>query len=362
MLVYVIIFFVLTLLAVEYEIQPFKKKNELLLFLLLALTFFVGFRDITVDRDYKTYLNNFYIITHFSNPGGTGILPLFEPGFVLIVDACYNLFTSNYAIAVMVVFAWLTLSLKFYVIRKLAINPFLVILLYYSYFFLYQEMTQIRNGLACSLFFLAVLCYLNKHRSVALLFILLATTIHQSSILYLLIFLIDARSFNAPKYIFIFLAGITFGLIRLPILALFSNVNLGDISNKLATYQQLTQVGFVDDVNFFNVINIVNILVTAYIIYHVVRYKISDYKLILFLKFNIISIFIFGFLVDFSSVAFRITELFWVYFVFLFSYLTNLLPFKKMNIFIVVAIAFLYFYINIFYVELLQPYKLVTFN
>jgi hypothetical protein len=362
MAVYVIIFILLALLAIDFELNTFRYKSDVLMIIFVLLTFFVGFRSELVDRDYVSYLTNFYVITHYEDYGGTGVLPIFEPGFVLIVKLCNYVFLNNYVVAVMTVFAFLSLGLKFFVIKKLSYNPFLVILLYFSYFFIYQEMTQIRNGLACSLFFVAVMFYLENKKHLTILCILLAIAFHQSAILYFFIFLLDTKSFNKYKYVSLFLAGVLLGIIRLPIVGLLSSVDLGEVSNKLATYKQLTEVGFVDDVNFLNVINLFSLAITAYLIFCVIKQKLQDTRLILFLKFNIISIFIFGFLVDFSSIAFRITELFWVFFIFLFAYLSKLLPFKSFNIYFVVGVAAIYFYINIFHVKLLQPYVFSFFE
>ncbi|MGN6532305.1 MAG: EpsG family protein, partial [Ginsengibacter sp.] len=178
----------LAIIAVEYEFEKVKNIDFTLSVIGIFLILFVGFRGIDVSRDYLPYLNSFNYILHDNGAQRTTLLPLFEPGFVFIVKLCYQFFTDNAPLAIMLVFAILTISLKFFVFRKLAFNPFIVLLLYYSHYFLIQEMTQIRNGLACSFFFLAIYYHLKNEKIKVFVSIVLAFFFHNSAIFYFLLF------------------------------------------------------------------------------------------------------------------------------------------------------------------------------
>ncbi len=92
--------------------------------------------------------------------------------------------------------------------------------------------------------------------------------------------------------------------------------------------------------------------ISAYVV------SFADTKLFLFLKCNIISIFVYGFMVNIPSIATRITELFGAVFPLLFAYAVKTPPFKKWNIIFLIGIALIYFYVNLIYGKLLNPYEM----
>jgi membrane-bound ClpP family serine protease len=140
------------------------------------------------------------------------------------------------------------------------------------------------------------------------------------------------------------------------------NVDLALISTKLTTYAETADSSIYEKIRFFNVLNTVNVLITAAIFFYCVKYKVKDTKLFLFLKCNIISIFTYGLLIDIPSIAARTTELFGAIFPLLFAYTLKMLPFKKWNILFLIGVASIYFYINLFYGDLLKPYELIKFK
>lgn len=360
MYIYCVIFIILAVLAIEYEIKAIKRIDFILAIIGVLLTLFVGLRDISVSRDYLPYLGTFNYILHTDGFGNNTLLPLFEPGFVFIVKISYYIFPENGNVAVMLLFASLSIGIKFFVFRKLAFNPFLVLLLYYSHFFLIQEMTQIRNGLACSFFFLALYYYLKNEKFKVLGCIILAILFHNSAIVYFLLFFVRKDKLNPGFYGAIFIGAIIAGLVRLTLIPyLLPDLNVADISTKLTTYVEDANSLFITKIRFFNVLNIVNVFLTGYIFFYCVKFKVKDPKLILFLKCNIISIFMYGLLINVPSMAARVTELYNSVFPFLFVYILKMPPFGKWNIMIVVGVALLYFGINLFYGHLLQPYEII---
>ncbi len=360
MYIYCLLFILLAIIAVEYEFKTVKNIDLILAVIGIFLILFVGFRNVSVSRDYLPYLDTFNYIVHGGSTAQPTLLPLFEPGFVFIVKVCYAFFHDNAPMAIMLVFATLSISIKFFAFRKLAFNPLIVLLLYYSHYFFIEEMTQIRNGLACSFFFLAIYFYLKNDKIKVLACILFALLFHNSAIFYFLLFLIRKDQLNPWLYGAIFLGAIILGLIRLPLLSfVLPNVDLALISTKLTTYADTADASIYDKIRFFNVLNICNILLTAYIFFYCVKNKIKDANLFLFLKCNIISIFVYGLLIDIPSMATRATELFGAVFPLLFAYTVKLPPFKKWNILFLIGIACIYFYINLFYGKLLNPYELI---
>jgi hypothetical protein len=363
MYIYCVIFIVLAVLAVEYEFKAMTHTNFVLSVLAIFLALFIGLRDIPVSRDYASYLGTFSVVLHGGSNDGAGFLPQFEPGFAFIVMTCYKLFESNQAIAVMLVYGTISIALKIFVFRKISFNPLLVLLFYYSHFFLIQEMTQIRYGMACSLFFLALYYYLEDKKLITLFFILLAILFHNSAILFPLLFLLRKDKLNKWLFGGMFIGAIILGLVRVPLLSLvLPIVDLNTVSSKLTTYADFAEKGYYEKVRFFNVINAMNVLLTASILFQYIKNKIEDERLVIFLKINIFSIFIFGLLIDVPSIATRTSEIFGAVSPLLFAYGAKFFPFGKFNIFILVVVAALYLYVNIFYGKLLNPYDIIQFR
>ena len=363
MYIYCIIFILFAVLAVEYEFKGITNIDFVLIILAIFLALFIGLRDIPVSRDYEAYLNTFSVVMHGESNDGAGILPLFEPGFAFIVMACYKLFDSNQAIAVMLVYGTISIALKIFVFRKISFNPLLVLLLYYSHYFLIQEMTQIRFGMACSLFFLALYYYLEDKKLITLFFILLAIFFHNSAIIFPLLFLLRKDKLNKWLFGGMLVSAVILGLARVPLISLVVPiVDLNAVSGKLTAYADFAEKGYYEKVRFFNIIYTINVLLTASILFQFIKNKMEDERLIIFLKINIVSIFIFGLLIDVSSIATRTSEIFGAVSPLLFAYGVKLFPFGKFNIFIIIIVAALFLYVNIFYGKLLNPYDIIKFR
>jgi len=350
------------MLAVEYEVKPIQRINFILIIVFVFLILFTGLRDVSVSRDYEPYLGTFQSVVKGHADEGLGFLPLYEPGFVWIVLICHKLFEPNAAAAVMLVFAALTIILKGFVVKRLSFNPFVVLLLYYSHYFFIQEMTQIRNGLACSFFFCALYFHLENKTIKTVCCILLAMLFHNSAILYFLLLLVRKDRLNGFFYVGLFLLSIIFGLLKVPLLSMMVGFDLNLISNKLTTYVDIANTQQEGSFRFFNVLNTINVLVTGYLLLYGIWYKVKDPGFILFLKCNIIALFTYGLLIDIPSVAHRFSELYGVVFPFLIACGITFFPFKKFNIVLIIGIAAIFLYINLFYGKLLNPYSIIHFK
>lgn len=361
MMVYILYFIFLAILAIQYEFIPFK--NTLLLWIvMIALVLLAGLRGIDVSKDYYSYRyisDNIYDLTSTND---LSYLAVFEPGFIAIILLIRKIVTSNYVIALMLFYAVTSIPLKLYSIKRLSINPYLTILIYFSYFFLMQEMAQIRIGLASAIFLIALIPFFNGKRRVYAGLIIFATIFHYSAIFYLLLLFFNTNKFNRNQYTILLLLSILLAFIKLPLLNILGNFDTSDISDKFNNYIELSENGSLS-INFFNSLNICNILCCIYLMYFINKETlISDNKLILFLKCNILSIFLLGFLTGVPAVALRFSQLFGIVQIFLFTYLVKYLPAKKFNILIIVVIAGFFFYVIGFYGKLLNPYKIVNFK
>ncbi|MEO6838866.1 MAG: EpsG family protein [Ginsengibacter sp.] len=362
MLVYIAYFVIFVVLAVEYELKPFKNDIFLVIAVLL-LWILAGFRGPEVSKDYETYQYTFANIHDMIGNNNVGFLPLLEPGFTGLILLFRDWFQYNYGIAIMLFFAFTSVILKIISIKHLSFNPYLVILFYYSHYFLLHEMTQIRIGFASAIFFISLIFYLKGNKKIFILMILIATFFQYSAILYLVVLFFNPKYFNKYIYSSLILLSIILGFLKIPFLNFFGNLDFSLVSSRLGDYVGILEGGNAQSINVFNTLNLLNIASCLYFIIFLPAQKlIEDKPLALFLKCNILSIFLLSFLSGVPNLAFRFSELFGVASVFTFASLVKYLPFSKLNILIAVIIASIVFYIIVFHLQLLNPYYFVHFS
>ncbi len=357
MFIYITIFIFLAVLAVEYEYKPFE-SNFMLGLIILSLCMLAGLRGPDVDKDYNAYQYGFDMVQHIDDPL---VFIIYEPGFIAIVNFFYLFFKQNYSVAILLFFAFASVLLKVISVKRFAINPYLVILLYYSHYFFLHEMTQIRIGLASAIFLVSIPYYLQGRRLAFTGMILLASIFHYSAIFYLVVLAFDTRHISRFIYVGLLVLSVVLAFVRLPLLGLFNAINIGSVSSKIEVYAEMEQKGIIEAVNVFNVLNLCNMFCCIYLIFAPPQSILSsDKRFIFFLKCDILSIFLLSLLSGVPSVTFRFSQLFGITIMFLFAYLVKFLPFSKFNIFVVILIAGIYFYFATSKRGFISPYKIVN--
>lgn len=362
MLVYIAFFIFLAFLAIEYEYRPFLNPTWLILVIIL-LGLFAGLRGPEVSRDYGSYHRIFDYIYELTEIKSASVFPVIEPGFTFIVIIFRSILQSNYVIPLMLFFAFTSIAIKFFYFKEFWPNPYLVVLFYFSQFFLLHEMTQIRIAFATAFFFIALVFYFREQRWIYAGIIVFASLFHYSAIIYLILLLFDRKRFSKTIYIAILSFAVVLGYLKIPFLNFLGLLETGSISGKLAHYAILVESGYAEKLNFFNAGNLLNMLVCLYLILVIPKHVlIENRKLLLFLKCNILSIFILALLSGIPSFAYRFSEIFGLLSIFTYASLAQFLPFKKYDILITVCIAFFVFYITVIHSELLGPYYITPFK
>lgn len=347
-------------LAVEYELKPFK-NDWFLVIAVLLLGFLAGLRGPEVSKDYETYQFTFDAIHEMIGRNNVSFLPLLEPGFTGLILFFRSIFQYNYGVIIMLFFAFTSVIFKIISIKHLSLNPYLVILFYYSHYFLLHEMTQIRIGFASAIFFVSLIFYLKGNKKKFILMILIATFFQYSAILYLLVLLFNPKYFNKYIYSIVLIVSVILGFLKIPFLNSLGNLDFSLVSSRLGDYIGILESGNAQSINVFNTLNLLNIACCFYfIIFIPMQELIADKSLVLFLKCNILSIFLLSFLSGVPNLAFRFSELFGIASIFTFASLVKYLPFFKLNILIIVIIASIVFYIIIFHLNLLNPYYIIN--
>ena len=355
MLLYIIIFVFIMVLAIDYE---FNKRRNIytLFFVALVLALMAGLRSPDIEKDYGQYLLSFDLIYNDPNPL---YLAIFEPGFLLIVFTVRSIVHNNFGMVIMLIYAFGSVFLKLFSIRSLAINPYLVILFYFSHFFFMHEMTQIRVGLATAIFFVALVYLFKGNKRAFIGLIVLATLFHYTAILYFGILFFNKDSINKYFYTGIIAVSVLLSFINIPLIGYLANLDSNVFTVKIANYTVKAE-NVVEKVNVLNVVTICNIFCCLYLMYAALPIEfMRDKKLTIILKCNIFSIFFLSFLSGIPAIAFRVSDLFGILSMFSFAYLTRYLPFGKYNIFICLLLAGTFFYFFALSGTLVKPYKMV---
>jgi len=291
MVIYIIYFIILAVLAVEYEFRPFK-QGPFFVVVIFMLGIMAGLQGPNVSKDYSNYQAIFFsvdsMIDQMKMRGG--FPPPIEPGCLLIIATLRKIFEINYIPAIFLFFSFSSLMLKSTLIKKISINPFLVFLFYFSHYFFLSEMTQIRMGLATSIFFVAVKYLLEGKKITYVLLILLATFIHYSALMYLIVLLLSTNKVNRYLYAGILMLSVVFAFMRIP----FFDYIGGDIDlGKLAGYKGVAQYMEYRKINPFNTIVLVNLAFIVYLLFIVPKAMLlKDKKMVLIVKCNVVSVFL----------------------------------------------------------------------
>ncbi len=288
-----------------------KNKNIFLILSCVILIVIVGFRPIGIDKDSQNYAN---IIN--SNKDVNFIDK--EPGFYLIKYINYIFFNGNVR-TFFLMFAIMGVSLKIFAIEKYSLTTTLSVFAYISLYYILQEMTQIRVGVATGIFLLALEDLKRRDFKNYILKTIIAVFFHYSAFIMIFIYILNPYKINRKIYFILPLIGILLSFYRniiLNIIISIAHILPEFLSFKLNIYLDLLlNYGTHSEINLFNFYYLSLILFYYYSILNYKKMK-SEYD-ILFLKILGLMLFLFYSLSAIPVLAFRISEFFGIVLIFL---------------------------------------------
>jgi hypothetical protein len=352
MLTYLIIIFsFIGFLAIGEQLI---NRKDLLFFgilVIIGLTLFATFRPAGADRDYDTYLYSFGLFLnpadyfkHFSD------WAFFDPFYYLIPSFLKTYVSPQYYIILtFFVFAAIAVTLKAWSIYKLSNFFFLSLLVYFSNFFLLHEMTQIRAAVATG-FFLTGIYYLEKKKYIVFLcLILLSTSFHYSSLLYLFVLLLNARSFNKPLYFGLLALTLIFAFIDTGFIFSFFSIDLGPLTIRASTHAELSELGLVEKVNKLSILFLSNFIITVVLIlFSKTIYNHNKYAYLL-IKLQVWGLLFFQLFSAIATIAFRFSELFLCVEIITIPFILFIFKNRLTGLIMVFLIAAGYFWMNLFH-------------
>lgn len=302
-------------------------------------------KPIGIDNDSDTY--EIYFL-HWDDPVFSVLV---EPSF-LFISQLLNHITHNVH-WIFLFYASIGLTLKLQAIKKLTPLVFLAMAVYVSNYFILHEFTQLRASIASGILLLSVKPIAEGRRKRATLYMLVAMVFHYSSAALFPLLLLNNKEMNLQQRI-VWALVIPFGYVLW-----ITGISIGDIpipyiSDKLNTYKELQEEGLFDAVNIFNLVYLVKILIYYFILYFYDTISGNNKYLPLLLKMEGLSLFCFSGLSAIPILAFRVSELYGIVEVVLFTCVFYTVNPKWLGKLTVITIALALFAINVFYNDILH--------
>lgn len=338
-LVLELIFCILTLLSI---LDLKGKYFSIFLFILVALILFyvAAFRGENVDRDYGSYVLAFNEENIFAS--------IFEPTF-LFFSFIVKTFLSNKVIYIFILYAFFGVIIKLFSIYQISSFPFFSVLLYFSYFFTLQEMTQIRVGAALSFFLMSLPYLFSKNWKFFFALISISFCFHFSTFFLFFLIFINPKKINKTHWLAFLVISIfaSFSL-KTFLQYVFESFDFWIFQSKILAYGDNNSA----ELNVFNFWIILRIFIALFLLAKIDLINSHNKYSILLLKIYLLSI-CFYYIVSFNPIfATRINDILGIVEIVLFPSMIFVFNPKFIGKLILFMYALCFLFLNIFYLKL----------
>lgn len=359
MIWYIVIFGILIML--DY-IGLFLSKVHfkiVLFFIFVLFSCFVGLRG-DIDSDYSTYQRAFESI----NLGADGSEITFEYSFYIISKLASNLVGKYW----LVTFIYSTLTFFFLILRLYTFKniSILAIIVYYSYFFFLQSITQIRAGIGIVLLIYGIKFIKDRNLLAYVITILIASFFHVSCLLFLVAYFMDWKKNNSIKNKIIIVVS-TIALIKyfqiLSLIFLFIPDSESLVVIKLLSHQNTLDNGIGNrTADIFFVVILFKLIFNFFLHSFEKKIVMNEPYFILLTKIHFFGCILFIIFSDMHIIAARVSDIFIVFEILLIPMVIHLLGSTKGRVFVYILSLFqLIITLNFINQDFIKPYKLVFF-
>lgn len=330
----IVIMFVLAATMAFLEDRLVEKDKKVVYWTMAAvLVLLAGFREIGIDPDSVNYE---YAYHHYDDDR---LSTAMESSYFVIAEFL-NFFTSD-AHAILLFYAFFGLVLKFIAFRRLSEFWFAPVVVYLSFFYELHECTQIRTAIMSGLFMLAIPCIAVKQRLKALLLIALGCVFHISALVLLPFLFLSNKELTRKQQMF-WLAIIPCAyVIYVMGSALLVNIPIPYIENKLTSYQD--NVNTLDvAVNVFSPLQMFTTMLFVYLLYFQDTIIKHNRYYPLMMKIFSLSLFAYVAFAFLPVLSQRVSYLFRIVTIILFTNIYYTIRPKWMGMLVVVLISFIY--------------------
>lgn len=232
----------------------------------IGLIIIAGFRPLEYFRDTHVYLE---MIATYDD------LWMAEPTF-WIINQFNQLLLGGNDQTFFLIYAILGVSIKIFAINRISAFPLLSIYIYICLYFVLHEMTQIRVGVACGIFLLAIPDIVNKNYKNYFIKTIFAMSFHYSAIIMILLYFINAQTINKKLYFVLPILGLALAFIpnlMLNIFNLFEIILPSVISSKITTYLSLINDDDYNKINIFNFFILSLVFFYYFLLFNIDRFE-----------------------------------------------------------------------------------------
>lgn len=311
-ILFAILILVCILSLLEDKMQRYNRIVYMMLTVVLILL--AGFREIGADRDSENYE---YFFNNYDSPE---ISFAVEYSYIFL-SHIFN-FISNDVHSIFLFYAIIGVSLKMIAFRRISGVWFLPVAVYLGYYYLLHDLTQMRASIVSGLTLCSIPFIYNGQRKIAMGLLLLGCFFHYSAIALLPIAFISRKEMSGRER-WIWAAIVPFGY-----LAYFAQVNIMTqiqipyITEKLEIYETLRDKGIAgDEINVFNLVFIVKCVIYFYVLFFYDTIALKNKYLPIIMRIMGLSIFVYLFFAQFPILSIRLSELYGIVQILVYTYI-----------------------------------------
>lgn len=324
-----------------------KYKWQIYIFLGVVFIMTAAFRVVGNDNDSQTYE---YYFLHYDEP----LTALAVEFSFIIISFFVNKFTTDVH-WLFFIYAVLGVTLKFLAIKKLSKFLFLSLFIYVCHFFVLHDMIQMRVSVSTALLLLAIKPLSEGRRRTALLLMATAAFFHYSSLAMLAVLLFNNKPLS-NKMLWFMAAIIPVGYAAfLMNIDLVTTVPIPYIGEKIEMYKQLKDMGRYDELAIFN--NPI-VLIRIFMFYLLLAFHDTIYnynkEFPLMMKIEALLFICFFMLSSLPVLAGRLSELFSVVDIILYTNVVYIFRPQYMAKLFVFAMCLMLFYMDVFVLDFIK--------
>lgn len=334
-----------------------KALKKYAYFFSMLVLFVLSFLRWELGGDWGTYSTIF-------ETSKNGLYPYIESGFGFLNYEIRQI-TDNYTVCLFVE-SLIIFNCFYFIFRKLSINPLISLIAFFALNRGY--ITYVRQDIAISFCMITIYALFNGKRLLAVLFLLLAFSIHKASIIVLPFFFFYNRKITFKMFFLLFLLSLSLPLCMTYLLPLLGGSKLSIIMRAVAYAENGSEMfGYGGGLSktfiiFRSSLSRTLILVLAFLCR---KKNLDDRKYNLFFNMYIISYCLFWAFAPISLTLSRFVNFYTPSEFFLYPYFLRFAK-SKNNKFIIFFILIAYLALRIYsgisaYMELLVPYKSIIF-
>jgi len=340
------------ILLFHFYFRDKKISNQIRFIICILLIVIAAFRPPGIDRDYFNYK------ALFENPYMTGGSAI-EFSFVLISNVI-KIISSNF-ILLLLVYAFLGIGLKYVAIKKLNEYWVLSFLIYFGYFYICYDMTQMREGVAMAIFLLSIPDIQERKSKPYFIKFIIAFLFHYSAIIMLPVFFVirpDKKSFLPYICLLLFsIVSVSYLLNIANLSTLIQYIPIKGIRTKFELYMNLRERGIFEKIKIFTIARIMRLLLLVVMVVFIRTIEHRNHYARTLIQIYIIAQSVFFLLSSLPPVfSYRLSDFLAIVEIIIFTFVAYIIKPRIVGEIAVVCIAVIFILYNLLIHQYIQPY------